>query len=105
MLETLDKLQSFFIYYFEMLGDVNVARPQVAQTRLFDHLALIVGVRDPQGQAAAAGLGAGAPGRSLRHAVVVPAPGLSWHSWIGTEKKKQISCGKVYSALSPKVST
>lgn len=83
------------IYYLEMFGDVNVARPQVAQTGLFDHLALIVGVRDPQGQSAAAGLRAGAPGSSLRDAVVVQAPGLSWDSWIDTEKKTQISRGKM----------
>lgn len=30
--------------YFEMFGDVHLARPQVAQAGLFDHLALIVGV-------------------------------------------------------------
>lgn len=44
-----------------MLGDVYFARPQIAETGLLDELTLIVGIGDPQRQAAAAGLGAGAP--------------------------------------------
>lgn len=39
-----------------MFGDVDLARPQVTETRLFKQLALLVGVGDPHGQATAAGL-------------------------------------------------
>lgn len=44
-----------------MLGDVDLTGPQVAEAGLFDHLAPLVVVGDPQRQAAAAGLRAGAP--------------------------------------------
>lgn len=47
--------------YLDVVGDVDLAGPQVAQARLFDQLAALVGVGDPEGQAAAAALGAGAP--------------------------------------------
>lgn len=62
--------------HLDVLGDVHLAGPQVAQARLLDHLAALVGVGDAQRQAAAAGLGAGAPGGGLAHAVLVPAPHL-----------------------------
>lgn len=42
--------------YLDVLGDVDLARPQVAEPGLFDQLTQVVGVGDPQGQAAAAGL-------------------------------------------------
>lgn len=44
-----------------MLGDVDLTGPQVAKTRLFDHFAALVGVRDPEGNTAATSLRAGAP--------------------------------------------
>ena len=44
-----------------MFGDVDRTGPQVAKASLFDQLTLLVGVRDPQGQAAVARLRAGAP--------------------------------------------
>lgn len=47
--------------YLDVIGDVNLTWPQVAEARLLDHLALVVGVGDPQREAAAAGLRAGAP--------------------------------------------
>lgn len=43
-------------HYLDVFGDVDLAGPQVAKARLFDQLTLLVGVRDPQGQAAATGL-------------------------------------------------
>lgn len=43
-------------YYLDVFGDVDLTRPQVAEARLFDQLTLLVGVRDPHGQAAATGL-------------------------------------------------
>lgn len=39
-----------------MFGDVDLARPQVTETRLFKQLASLIGIGDPHGQAAAAGL-------------------------------------------------
>ena len=39
-----------------MFGDVDLTGPQVAKARLFDQFALLIGVRDPQGQAATTGL-------------------------------------------------
>lgn len=63
--------------YLDVFGDIDLTRPQVAEAGFFDHLTLIVGVRYPQGQAAAAGLRAGAPGGSLGDAVLMPAPALS----------------------------
>lgn len=47
--------------YLDVMGDVDLAGPQVAEARLFDQLAALVGVGHPEGQAAAAALGAGAP--------------------------------------------
>lgn len=72
-----------------MLGDVNLTGPQVAEAGLFDQLTLLVGVRDPQGQAAATGLWAGAPWGSLGNAVLVPAPGLSWENWINVDTEER----------------
>lgn len=42
--------------YLDVFGDVDLARPQVAEARLFDQLTLLVGIRNPQRQATAAGL-------------------------------------------------
>lgn len=42
-----------FLSWLDVFGDVDLAGPQGAEARLFDHLALVVGVGDPQGQAAA----------------------------------------------------
>lgn len=39
-----------------MFGDVDLARPQVTETRFFKQLASLIGIGDPHGQAAAAGL-------------------------------------------------
>lgn len=66
------------------MGDVDLAGPQVAEARLLDQLAPLVGVGHPEGQAAAAALRAGAPRAGLGDAVLVPAPGLSWNSWTHT---------------------
>jgi len=42
--------------YLNVFGDVDLTGPQVAEARLFDQLTLVVGIRDPHGQAAATGL-------------------------------------------------
>lgn len=42
--------------YLDVFGDVNLTGPQGAQAGLFDQLTLLVGIRDPQGQATATGL-------------------------------------------------
>lgn len=42
--------------YLDVMGDVDLAGPQVAKARLFDQLTPLVGVGHPEGQAAAAAL-------------------------------------------------
>lgn len=64
--------------YLNVFGDVNLTGSQVAEAGLFDQLALLISIRDPQGKAAATSLWAGAPRGSLGNAVLVPAHGLSW---------------------------
>lgn len=44
------------VRYLDVMGDVDLAGPQVAKARLFDQLAPLVGVGHPEGQAAAAAL-------------------------------------------------
>lgn len=73
--------------YLDVLGDVDLAGPQVAQAGLFDQLALLVGVGDPQRHAPAAGLRTWAPGGGLGDAVLVPAPDLSWENWLHVNRK------------------
>lgn len=74
-----------------MPGDVHLTGPQVAKARLLDHLAALVGVGDAQRKAAAAGLGAGAPGRGLANAVLVPAAHLGRGGWetCGGERERE----------------
>lgn len=67
--------------YLDVIGDVDLAGPQVAKARLFDQLTPLVGIGHPERQATAAALWAGAPWACLADAVLVPAPGLSWSSW------------------------
>lgn len=50
-----------FLPWLDVFSDVHLAWPQVAEARLFDQLTFLVGVGDPHGQAAAAGLRTGAP--------------------------------------------
>lgn len=45
-----------FLSWLDVFGDVHFTGPQVAEAGLFDQLTLVVGVRDPHGQAAATGL-------------------------------------------------
>lgn len=42
--------------YLDVIGDVDLAGPQVAKARLFDQLTPLVGVGHPERQAAAAAL-------------------------------------------------
>lgn len=42
-----------FLSRLDVFGDVDLTGPQVAEARLFDQLTLVVGVRDPHGQATA----------------------------------------------------
>lgn len=44
-----------FLARLDVFGDVDLTGPQVAEARLFDQLTLLIGVRDPQGETAAAG--------------------------------------------------
>lgn len=77
--------------HLDVFGDVDITGAQVAEAGLFDQLTLLVGIRDPHGHAAAARLWAGAPWGSLGDAVPVPAPRVSWESWINVDTEKSLT--------------